>query len=107
MLARRVLLAFTPLYVLRSHGGDAPAESFDDPSLQIWFQIAAFGAVLICGDRRLPDATGGEYLRRETLRDLTGDPWNGRTLEWSTSSPPPAYNFAFTPRVHDTTPGRT
>ncbi|MBN9135441.1 MAG: cytochrome o ubiquinol oxidase subunit I, partial [Phyllobacterium sp.] len=33
--------------------------------------------------------------------DLTGDPWDGRTLEWSTSSPPPAYNFAFTPVVHD------
>ena len=39
--------------------------------------------------------------RREELRDTTGDPWNGRTLEWSTSSPPPAYNFAFTPIVHD------
>ena len=38
---------------------------------------------------------------REKLRDMTGDPWNGRTLEWSTSSPPPAYNFAFTPVVHD------
>jgi cytochrome o ubiquinol oxidase subunit I len=34
------------------------------------------------------------------LRDTTGDPWNGRTLEWSTSSPPPPYNFAFTPVVH-------
>ena len=32
---------------------------------------------------------------------MTGDPWDGRTLEWSTSSPPPAYNFAFTPIVHD------
>jgi cytochrome o ubiquinol oxidase subunit 1 len=38
---------------------------------------------------------------REALRDVTGDPWNGRTLEWSTSSPPPDYNFAFTPIVHD------
>jgi len=35
------------------------------------------------------------------LRDVTGDPWQGRTLEWSTSSPPPAYNFAFTPIIHD------
>jgi hypothetical protein len=41
------------------------------------------------------------FIRREALRDTTGDPWNGRTLEWSTSSPPPAYNFAFTPRIHD------
>jgi cytochrome o ubiquinol oxidase subunit I len=36
---------------------------------------------------------------REQHRDLTGDPWNGRTLEWSTSSPPPAYNYAVLPRV--------
>ena len=40
------------------------------------------------------------FFRRERLRDLTGDPWDGRTLEWSTSSPPPPYNFAFTPVVH-------
>ncbi len=39
--------------------------------------------------------------KREALRDVTGDPWDGRTLEWSTSSPPPAYNFAFTPVIHD------
>ena len=36
---------------------------------------------------------------RESRRDLTGDPWNGRTLEWATSSPPPAYNFAVLPGV--------
>jgi cytochrome o ubiquinol oxidase subunit 1 len=41
------------------------------------------------------------FFRREQLRDLTGDPWGGRTLEWSTTSPPPPYNFAFTPVVHD------
>ena len=29
-----------------------------------------------------------------------GDPWNGHTLEWSTSSPPPFYNFAVVPTVH-------
>jgi len=41
------------------------------------------------------------FMNREQLRDHTGDPWNARTLEWSTSSPPPDYNFAFTPVVHD------
>ena len=40
-------------------------------------------------------------LRRDQNRDVTGDPWNGRTLEWATSSPPPNYNFAFTPVVHE------
>ena len=36
---------------------------------------------------------------REQLRDVTGDPWRGRTLEWSTSSPPPVFNFAVLPQV--------
>jgi cytochrome o ubiquinol oxidase subunit 1 len=38
---------------------------------------------------------------RKENKDLTGDPWNGRTLEWSTSSPPPLYNFAIAPVVHE------
>src|SRR5439155_1143263 len=29
------------------------------------------------------------------------DPWDGRTLEWTTPSPPPVYNFAVVPVVHD------
>ena len=41
------------------------------------------------------------YLKREQLRDGTGDPRDARTLEWATSSPPPDYNFAFTPVVHE------
>ncbi len=38
---------------------------------------------------------------REKLVDVDGDPWGGRTLEWATSSPPPSYNFAFSPMIHD------
>jgi cytochrome o ubiquinol oxidase subunit 1 len=75
---------------------------FDDPTLQIWFLIAAFGAFLIAlGIACFLMQVGVSILRREALRDVTGDPWNGRTLEWATASPPPAYNFAFTPVIHD------
>jgi cytochrome o ubiquinol oxidase subunit 1 len=75
---------------------------FDDPSLQIWFLIAAFGAFLImCGIGAFFVQIYVSLRDRERLADLTGDPWDGRTLEWSTSSPPPAYNFAFTPVVHE------
>ena len=63
--------------------------------------IAAFGAVLIgCGIGSFLVQVAVSILKREQLRDVSGDPWNGRTLEWSTSSPPPAYNFAFTPVIH-------
>ena len=95
-------LAFMPLYVLGLMGVTRRLSHFEDPSLQIWFQIAAFGAVLIAlGIGAMIIQFVVSYVRRDALRDTTGDPWDGRTLEWSTSSPPPAYNFAFTPRVHD------
>jgi cytochrome o ubiquinol oxidase subunit 1 len=89
--------AFMPLYVLGLMGVTRRLNHFDDPSLQIWFRsppsapcssllgIAVFIIQLVVS-----------YASR-ALRDTTGDPWDGRTLEWSTSSPPPAYNFAFTP----------
>ncbi|MCJ2013859.1 cytochrome o ubiquinol oxidase subunit I [Methylobacterium sp. J-076] len=95
-------LAFMPLYVLGLMGVTRRMQHFDDPSLQPWFIAAAMGALLIAG------GIGCQIImfvvsirRREALRDHTGDPWGGRTLEWSTSSPPPDYNFAFTPMVHD------
>ncbi|WP_210544490.1 cytochrome o ubiquinol oxidase subunit I [Rhodoferax sp. PAMC 29310] len=94
--------AFMPLYVLGLMGVTRRMSRFDDPSLQIWFIIAGFGAALIAiGIVSTFVQFFVSFRKRESLRDLTGDPWDGRTLEWSTSSPPPAYNFAFTPVVHD------
>jgi cytochrome o ubiquinol oxidase subunit I len=94
--------AFMPLYVLGLMGVTRRLNHFDDPSLQIWFVVAAFGAVLIAlGIIAFLIQIAVSIRNREALRDITGDPWDGRTLEWSTASPPPAYNFAFTPLVHD------
>ena len=95
-------MAFMPLYILGLMGVTRRMSHFEDMSLQIWFQIAAFGAFLIAlGIASFLIQLVVSYRNREALRDFTGDPWNGRTLEWSTSSPPPAYNFAFTPVIHD------
>ena len=95
-------LAFMPLYVLGLMGVTRRLSHFEDPSLQIWFQIAAVGALLIAmGIGSFGVQLVVSYRKREQLRDVSGDPWNGRTLEWSTASPPPAYNFAFTPVVYD------
>lgn len=94
--------AFMPLYILGLMGVTRRMSQFDDPSLQIWFIIAAFGVGLIAlGIASFLIQIVVSFRRREELRDDSGDPWDGRTLEWSTSSPPPDYNFAFTPVVHD------
>jgi cytochrome o ubiquinol oxidase subunit 1 len=94
--------AFTPLYVLGLMGVTRRLSHFEDPSLQIWFEIAAFGAALIfIGIGCFIIQLVVSIRDRVRLRDVTGDPWDGRTLEWSTSSPPPAYNFPFTPIVYD------
>ncbi|RRS04687.1 cytochrome o ubiquinol oxidase subunit I [Aquabacterium soli] len=95
-------VAFMPLYVLGLMGVTRRVNHFEDPSLQIWFVIAACGAALIAaGIGCFLLQLIVSYLKREQLRDVTGDPWDGRTLEWATASPPPNYNFAFTPVVYE------
>jgi cytochrome o ubiquinol oxidase subunit 1 len=95
-------LAFAPLYIMGLMGVTRRMRVFDDPSLQIYFVIAAIGAVTIAaGIGAMLVQFAVSIWKRNELKDVTGDPWNGRTLEWATSSPPPEYNFAFTPVVHD------
>lgn len=96
------LLAFVPLYILGLMGATRRLDHYD-PSLgwQGLFIIAAMGAAVIflgIGFQLLQLAVS--IKQRRANFDTTGDPWNGRTLEWSTSSPPPFYNFALTPEVH-------
>ena len=91
-----------PLYVLGLMGVTRRLSHFENPALQIWFEIAAFGALLIAaGIGCMIMQFIVSFRNRKALADTTGDLWHGRTLEWSTSSPPPEYNFAFTPVVHD------
>jgi len=95
-------VAFAPLYVLGFMGVTRRMRVFDDPSYQIWFIIAAVGVGIIAmGILAMLIQFAVSILNRDKLRDETGDPWNGRTLEWATSSPPPDYNFARTPIIHD------
>ncbi|AVP57485.1 cytochrome o ubiquinol oxidase subunit I [Pulveribacter suum] len=95
-------VAFMPLYILGLMGVTRRVNHFEDSSLQIWFVVAAFGAVLIAiGIACFFVQLFVSYQRRSELRDVTGDPWDARTLEWATSSPPPQYNFAFTPVAYE------
>ncbi len=99
------LIAFFPLYLLGFMGATRRLNHYEVAEWQPLFIIAAIGAFFImCG-------LGFQILQllvsikeRKENRDLTGDPWNGRNLEWSTTSPPPFYNFAFIPEVHSRDP---
>lgn len=97
-------VAFMPLYMLGFMGMTRRLNHYDNPDWHPFLVTAAIGAGIIAlgilsqlwmfyvsiRDRNLPENV-----------DVTGDPWDGRTLEWSTSSPPPFYNFAEVPEVHD------
>ena len=96
-------LAFMPLYVLGLMGATRRMQHYADPTWQPLMQVALSGAVIIFIGILLTIVQLIVSIRtREQRRDLTGYPWNGRTLEWSISSPPPAWNFALLPTVGGT-----
>jgi cytochrome o ubiquinol oxidase subunit 1 len=93
-------LAFMPLYAVGLLGMTRRMQHYADVSWQPYLIVAEVGAVVIlCGIIATIAQLVVSIRTRESRRDRTGDPWNGRTLEWSTSSPPPAYNFAMLPQV--------
>jgi cytochrome o ubiquinol oxidase subunit 1 len=97
-------VAFTPLYVLGFMGMMRRMNHYDNPAWQPWLIVAACGAGLIAVGVVFQVAQVWVSVRNRHLpeyRDATGDPWGGRTLEWATTSPPPAYNFANLPVVHE------
>ncbi|MGV8987199.1 MAG: cytochrome o ubiquinol oxidase subunit I [Cypionkella sp.] len=93
-------LAFMPLYALGFLGMTRRLQSYDVPEWQPWLIAAAAGAGLIAiGIACMIVQLWTSIRDREALRDTTGDPWSGRSLEWATPSPPPVFNFATLPHV--------
>ena len=93
-------LAFMPLYALGLMGATRRMQHYDDLSWQPYMQVALAGALLIfCGILFQAAQLIVSIRSRERLRDTSGDPWDGRSLEWATTSPPPAFNFAVLPNV--------
>jgi len=93
-------VAFMPLYVLGLMGMTRRMQHYDVPGWHPWLIVAAFGAALIAG------GIGCQVMQfyvsikhRKDLADTSGDPWDGRSLEWITTSPPPPFNFAVLPNV--------
>lgn len=98
-------VVFVPLYILGELGMTRRLQHYIVPEWYPWTLIAACGIVImIC-------ALGCQVMQfvvsiqqREQLRDELGDPWDGRSLEWATASPPPAFNFAVLPNVQGEEP---
>ncbi len=93
-------VTFMPLYVVGLEGMTRRMQHYDVPEWRPWLLISAVGAVLVlCGILCQIAQIAVSIRERASLRDRTGDPWDGRTLEWMTASPPPAFNFAAMPDV--------
>ncbi|HEY6482207.1 MAG TPA: cytochrome o ubiquinol oxidase subunit I [Steroidobacteraceae bacterium] len=93
-------VAFGPLYVLGLLGMTRRMQHYDQPAWHPWVLVAGVGALIILIAIVLQVMQLVVSIRtRENRRDSTGDPWDARTLEWATPSPPPAFNFAVLPNV--------
>src|SRR5580704_1186158 len=96
-------LAFMPLYALGLMGATRRMQHYPDTHWQPLMLVALAGAVVILLGIALTAVQLAVSIRqRRTHRDRTGDPWNGRTLEWSMPSPPPAWNFTEVATVRET-----
>lgn len=101
------LLAFMPLYMLGFMGATRRLDHYEaSTGWHPLFMVAAVGAVILfIGASIQFFGLFWTLFHKKRYADKTGgDPWNGRTLEWSVSSPPPLYNFARIPTVTDRDP---
>ncbi|MEZ2328972.1 cytochrome o ubiquinol oxidase subunit I [Mesorhizobium sp. RCC_202] len=99
------MLVFVPLYIVGLLGMTRRLQHIDVDLWAPWLMVAAFGVLVMIAGAALQIMQLAVSIRhRDKLRDETGDPWDGRSLEWSTSSPPPVFNYARLPNVEDEEP---
>jgi cytochrome o ubiquinol oxidase subunit 1 len=98
-------VVFMPLYAVGLLGMTRRLQHYDVAQWRPWLLVAGVGIVIMaCAAACQAMQIVVSIRRRVELRDANGDPWNGRSLEWATLSPPPAFNFAVLPRVHGEEP---
>jgi cytochrome o ubiquinol oxidase subunit 1 len=98
-------VAWAPGYVAGLEGMTRRLQHYDNPAWYPWMLWSALGVLIILAGIGVQIAQLVVSVRtRAARRDLTGDPWDGRNLEWATSSPPPVFNFAKLPDVSDQEP---
>ncbi|HEX7041735.1 MAG TPA: cbb3-type cytochrome c oxidase subunit I [Patescibacteria group bacterium] len=96
-------VSFTPLYILGFMGATRRLDHYSASTGWQPLFITAFIGICIIGVGTAVQVYQiiVSIKNRKKNHDTTGDPWNGRTLEWATASPPPFYNFAVIPNVKD------
>lgn len=99
-------VSFGPLYILGLMGAPRRLDTYDaSTGWQPLFAVSLFGFILLCiGTLFIVSQIAISIKNRKKNRDTTGDPWNGRTLEWATTSPPPFYNFSVIPKINSRDP---
>jgi cytochrome o ubiquinol oxidase subunit I len=98
-------VVFMPLYITGLLGMTRRLQQYEVAAWHPWLLISAAGMILMTASAACQVTQLVVSIRRRAeLRDETGDPWDGRSLEWSTASPPPVFNFAVMPQVNGTEP---
>lgn len=98
-------VTFVPLYITGLEGMTRRLQHVEVAAWYPWLLVSAAGIVIMMAGAATQIIQLIVSIRnREALRDETGDPWNGRSLEWATPSPPPAFNFAVLPDVREQEP---
>jgi cytochrome o ubiquinol oxidase subunit 1 len=98
-------ITFMPLYVAGLLGMTRRLQHYDFAIWRPWVLAAGAGIIVMCLALACQIIQFVVSIRnREQLRDTTGDPWDGRSLEWATPSPPPVFNFAVLPDVRGEEP---
>jgi cytochrome o ubiquinol oxidase subunit I len=98
-------VAWAPGYVAGLEGMTRRLQHYDNPQWHPWMLLSALGVLIILAGIAAQVVQLVVSIRtRAARRDLTGDPWDGRSLEWATRSPPPVYNFAVLPSVSSQEP---
>lgn len=95
-------LSFIPMYILGFMGATRRLDHYDSSTgYQPFFIMMLLGGLIICVGVALQFIQIlASVVQKQHLRDVTGDPWDGRTLEWATASPPSSYNFTSIPQAH-------
>jgi cytochrome o ubiquinol oxidase subunit 1 len=94
------VLAFFPLYALGFLGFPRRTVAYFDPVYQPYMIVAVIGGVFVLAAfASLVIQLVVSVRNRAAYAVAAGDPWGGRSLEWSTPAPPPEYNFPVIPEV--------